>query len=68
VIRSSPEISSILFVIALVTGTIWMTGEHALVCLQMETFSLANHRDKLGIVFLLSVIAFLANIFASDAS
>jgi len=43
-----------------------MIGEPALVCLEMETSTLANHRDKLGGVFLLSVIAFLANAFGRD--
>jgi len=52
--------------IALVTGTMWMTVEPALVYLEMETSELANHRDKLGGVFLLSVIAFLANAFGRD--
>ena len=59
VVLAEVEIPSILFTIAFVTGAIWMIGEHALFWLGMETNVLTDHRDKLGVAYLLSVTALL---------
>ena len=60
------EISSILLIIAFVTGAIWMIGEHALFWLGMETNVLTDHRDKLGVAYLLSITALLIVTFVRD--
>ena len=66
IVLAEVEISSILFIIAFVTGAIWMIGEHALFWLGMETNVLTDHRDKLGVVYLLSVTALLIVTFERD--
>jgi hypothetical protein len=56
------RIPSILFIIALVTGAIWVIGEHVLFLAGMETAGLTDHRDILGLAYLLSVVALLVAI------
>jgi hypothetical protein len=56
---------SILVLIALVTGATWMTGEHALFGLGMDTTALTDWRSELCIVFL-GVTALLLNSFAKN--
>jgi hypothetical protein len=43
-----------------------MIGEHALFWLGMETNVLTDHRDKLGVAYLLSVTALLIVTFVRD--
>lgn len=61
------QITATLFLIALLSGAAWMVGEHAAGWLGVEVTALTKHRGTIGLVFLLSVVALLTDLFASDA-